>query len=54
MKKIIAGIAFMVWTLLCIYGTYYNTVEHAELTTITDERYEITYHNTGDVFSYNK
>ena len=54
MKKVIAGIAFIIWTLLCIYGTYYNTVENAELTTVTDGGYEIMYHNTDDVFSYNK
>lgn len=54
MKKVIAGIAFMMWSLLCIYSTYYNTVEHAEITAISENGYEITYHNTGDVFSYNK
>lgn len=54
MKKVIAGIAFMMWSLLCIYGTYYNTVEHAEITSISDTKYEITYHNTGDVFEYRR
>lgn len=53
LKKIGIFIAFMIWTLACIYGTYWNTVENAELTTMTDGGYEITYHNTGDVFSYN-
>ena len=52
MKKWIYGtIVFMVWTLLCIYGTYDNTVKSAEVQ-VTSDGYEITYHNTGDTFLY--
>lgn len=54
MKKAIATIAVIAWTLICVYSTYYNTIEHAELTAITEKGYEITYHNTGDTYSYNK
>ena len=54
MKKIILTVAFIIWTFLCIYGTYYNTVENAEVTAINAETYEITFWNTGDVFEYSR
>ena len=54
MKKIICGIAFIIWTLLCIYGTYWNTVDNAEVTFTSASTYEITYWNTGHTYEYLK
>lgn len=51
MKKIILTVAFIIWTLLCIYGTYWNTIENAEPKKVGNV-YEITYHNTGEVHIY--
>ena len=54
MKKVGIFIGFMLWTLLCIYGTYWNTVKCAEMTAISEKGYEITYHNTGEVYTYER
>ena len=51
MKQIAVFIAIVIWTLLCIYGTYNNTVKNAEVTQV-DGGYEITYWNTGEVHFY--
>lgn len=50
-KWVCATVVWIVWTLMCIYGTYDNTVKSAEVQQ-TSDGYEITYHNTGDTFSY--
>ena len=51
MKQIVAGIGLVVWTLLCIYGTYNNTVKSASVTKVGNG-YEITFWNTGEVHYY--
>ena len=53
MKKIILWMAFIIWTLLCIYGTYNNTVKSASVREI-EEGYEVTYGNTGEIHIYSK
>ena len=50
-KQVYMLIIVFIWTLLCIYGTYDNTVKSAEICTI-DGGYEVIYHNTGDIFTY--
>ena len=50
-KTIITTIIIFTWTLMCIYGTYDNTVKSAEIKA-TKTGYEVTYHNTGDTFEY--
>lgn len=50
-KTIITSIIIFIWTLVCIYGTYDNTVKSAEIHA-TATGYEVTYHNTGDIFEY--
>lgn len=52
MKKVILFVVWVIWTLMCIYGTYHNTVINAELGEIGDGYYEIEYHNTGDIYRY--
>lgn len=52
MRKIILAVAWLVWTLLCIYGTYNNTVKHASLVSHENGQYEIEYQNTGDIMIY--
>ena len=54
MKKIICIMAFVTWTLICIYGTYYNTIENASVTKETATTYEITYYNTNETHVYSK
>lgn len=53
-KKAIATISIIAWTLICVYSTYYNTIEHAEVTSITKDTYDITYWNTGETHTYNR
>ena len=48
---IAVSILFTLWTFICIYGTYYNTIEHAHVVGMQGN-YEIQYDNTGDVFVY--
>lgn len=50
--KIIITVAWIIWTLMCIYGTYNNTVKNAELVSYENGVYEIEYHNTGDIMRY--
>ena len=50
-NTIITSIIIFIWTLACIYGTYDNTVRSAEIKE-TETGYEVTYHNTGDIFEY--
>lgn len=52
MKKAVGFVAIVAWTLLCIYGTYNNTVTHAELIEVSESGYSIMYGNTGEVHSY--
>ena len=49
--KIIALVALVVWTLVCIYGTYDNTVKSASVT-VVEGGYEVTYGNTGEIHFY--
>lgn len=51
-KKIILFGIWIIWTLLCIYGTYNNTVKSAQPKAV-EGGYEITYGNTGNTYSYN-
>lgn len=51
MKRVGMFIGFIIWTLLCIYGTYWNTIENAEPRAI-ENGYEIEYHNTGEIHYY--
>ena len=48
---VLCATIFMVWTLLMIYGTYYNTVEHARLVG-ADAPYQLVFDNTGEVYNY--
>lgn len=52
-KKIILFGVWVIWTLICIYGTYYNTINSVEVAAI-EEGYEILYCNTGDIYTYLK
>lgn len=52
MRKLLLVIVWIAWTLACVYGTYNNTVKHAELISHSNGEYEILYHNTGDIFNY--
>lgn len=54
MKKAIITVSIIAWTLICVYSTYYNTIENAEVTATTESTYEITYHNTGETHVYSK
>ena len=54
MKKIkmyVVGVVFVLWTLMCVYGTYYNTVQHAHLIG-ADAPYQIEYDNTHEIHDY--
>ena len=44
---------FVAWTILCIYGTYNNTIKSASVREVEDG-YEITYGNTGEIHLYDK
>ena len=50
-KKAGMFIGFIIWTLLCIYGTYYNTIENAEIKAVNNG-YEVLYKNTGEIHYY--
>ena len=50
-KWAVIGIAVYVWSLLCIYGTYNNTVQNAQIVTVSDG-YVVTYANTGEMHYY--
>lgn len=50
-KTIITSIVIFVWTLLCIYGTYDNTVKNAQIKCV-DGGYEVTYMNTHEIHFY--
>lgn len=50
-NTIITSIIIFIWTLVCIYGTYNNTVKSAEIK-IVEGGYEVTYHNTGHTYEY--
>lgn len=50
-KHLIVMLVVAVWTLACIYGTYWNTVKHA-VPVATETGYEITFGNTGETYSY--
>ena len=50
-KNIVATLIIALWTVVCIYGTYHNTVRSAEVRPIEDG-YEIEYHNTGQIYTY--
>lgn len=54
MKQLGTILAVILWTLICVYSTYWNTVEHAEMTAISKTHYEITYGNTGEVYVYTR
>lgn len=51
MRKVALTAGFIIWTYLCIYSTYWNTVEHASPKKVGDV-YEITYYNTGETHVY--
>ena len=51
-KQLLIMLVFAVWTLVCIYGTYWNTVKHAEVVSVTENGYEICYNNTGEIYTY--
>ena len=48
---IMAMVIWVAWTLMCIYGTYDNTIKSAEPRAI-EGGYEIEYHNTGQICVY--
>ena len=50
-KHLIVMLVVAIWTLACIYGTYWNTVKHA-VPVATETGYEITFGNTGETYSY--
>lgn len=50
-KTIVTTIIIFVWTLMCVYGTYWNTIKSAEIHTI-ECGYEVVYHNTGETHIY--
>lgn len=50
-KGVIITLAIVVWTLMCIYGTYNNTVQNAQIKTVSDG-YVVTYANTGECHHY--
>ena len=52
-KTLVILIAWVVWTLMCVYGTYNNTVKSAEPRTV-EGGYEITFTNTGEIHTYTK
>lgn len=52
--KIILTVAWIIWTYMCVYGSYDNTVKHAELVSYENGVYEIRYNNTGDIMRYEK
>ena len=47
----IGTIIWLVWSLMCIYGTYNNTVKQMEIHTI-ESGYEVIFHNTEEVHYY--
>ena len=51
-KHLIVMLFVAIWTLVCIYGTYWNTIKHAELISVTENEYEILYGNTGEIYTY--
>ena len=53
-KDVVLWIAFFCWSLILIYGTYHNTVGSAEVRSIGNGGYEVTYHNTGEVHFYER
>ena len=54
MKVAITAAIIFAWTLLCIYGTYNNTVKHAHIVSDNGNTYIIQYDNTGDVYEYER
>lgn len=52
MKRAVLIIGFIIWTIICIYGTYISTIKSAEMA-VLEEGYTITYHNTNQTYIYN-
>lgn len=50
-KRLMLVVAFVVWTYVCIYGTYDNTVKYASVASV-EGGYEVTFGNTGEVHYY--
>lgn len=53
-NKGIVIVGFIVWTLMCVYGTYNNTVRNAHIVSDNGATYEIQYDNTGDIMTYER
>ena len=51
MKKMVIILALVIWTAVCICGTYMSTVRSAQPMVI-EGGYEITYGNTGEIYIY--
>lgn len=50
-KTIFTSIVIFIWTLICIYGTYDNTIKNAQIKSV-DGGYEVTYMNTHETHFY--
>ena len=50
-KALIKMVVFFIWTLICIYGSYNNTVRLMEIHTVGNG-YEVIFHNTDEVHYY--
>lgn len=52
MKKSVYIIILVLWTALCICGTYLSTIKSVEINLTPEGYYEVTYHNTGSIHIY--